>query len=87
MYESIHLVRPWGHPEAQRVWRVPLLRQADAALAAIEAAGWRVVPEVPTEAMVDVAFNAPWGVYSTIEQERDGIRREWAVMLAAAPKP
>ena len=56
--------------------------KADAALAAIRAAGWTVVPVEPTEKMLDAAERAfpveSFDFYSMC-------RVEWAAMLAAAP--
>ena len=58
---------------------------ARAALAAIEAAGWRVVPVEPTEAM-KVA-----GLKQAMMAEPDGFINQaiaaYVAMLAAAPKP
>ena len=58
----------------------------DAALAAIEAAGWAVVPKEPTEHMLRAgAVHA--GVPYDDECEREWMRLDYKAMLAAAPKP
>lgn len=44
MYESIELKRRWEHPDTVRIWHPMELKQARAALDAIEVAGWRLVP-------------------------------------------
>lgn len=54
------------------------LDAADAALAAAEQAGWRLVPAVADEAMWDA------GRYQIVAGE--GALDIWAAMLAAAPK-
>ena len=53
--------------------------QADAALAAIEAAGWQCVPKEPTPD-IRAAMRSAEKVPQTVDEA-------WANMLAAAPKP
>ncbi|MFO1080814.1 MAG: hypothetical protein U1E23_09340 [Reyranellaceae bacterium] len=65
---------------------------ARAVLAAIEAAGWRVVPTKPTEAMVIAGYNmqcSPWRANwnrGGATPELYVARNIWKPMLAAAPK-
>lgn len=59
------------------------LADADTALAAIEAAGFVIVPARPTEKMVDAAF-APEG--ETDDDERAPPRCIYRAMIAARPK-
>lgn len=44
IYESNEFKKPWEHADTVRIWHPVGLREARAALAAIEAAGWRLVP-------------------------------------------
>jgi hypothetical protein len=63
-----------------------------AVFAAIEAAGWQLVPKEPTEEMRDAGWDRAWGINF---YERDGAlviettvsRDIYRAMLAAAPKP
>lgn len=64
-------------------------RAARAALTAIEAAGYVIVPREPTREMLDAAYKAtaltgdfPRGALSA----RNKMRSRWAAMLAAAAK-
>lgn len=54
--------------------------EARTLLAAIEAAGYRVVPVHPTEAMMD-AFNTPASFMASVS-----FAERWKLALAAAPK-
>jgi hypothetical protein len=56
--------------------------------AELDAAGYQIVPKVPTEAMIDAGESqdreaAPWSGYST---EYARCEDHYAAMLAAAPK-
>jgi hypothetical protein len=57
---------------------------ADAALAAIEAAGWQVVPIEPTEEMFAAGIDVP---YPANVDPGTRYRRQLKATLSAAPKP
>ena len=63
--------------------------QADAALAAIEAAGWQCVPREPTVQMFGAAGASSGGVTPRggIDWLGRMLPKYWQAMLAAAPKP
>lgn len=75
-----------GESDALREdWRRIIL----AALSALEAAGYRVVPVEPTEAMCEAGENSGFLMWSPEPGEGlDGADMEtaWTAMLAAAPK-
>jgi hypothetical protein len=62
-----------------------------AAIAAIRAAGWAVVPVEPTEEMLREADRAPWPSREEDDPDHPDFilfahrRAEWAAMIAAAP--
>ena len=62
---------------------------ADAALAAIEAAGWQCVPKEPTVQMLGAAGASPEGVTPRggIDWLGRMLPKYWQAMLVAAPKP
>lgn len=80
------------HEESWEVY----LSGADAALSAIEAAGWRVVPAEPTEAMTGACWNLfhPWGTNAPHPRSRpEGFKQMQRIvadfyreMLFAAPR-
>jgi hypothetical protein len=70
----------WDHPEMTDKAKATYLRQATAALAALEKEGYAVVPVEPTEAMVDNAVDAGW----TGPVGKLTISRVWQAMLAAS---
>jgi hypothetical protein len=86
---AIYEVDP-HHPRAEWMTEPSTIRDMyrrryRAALAAIEAAGHRIVPVEPTEAMVRAAVDSV-GIAEGYRVDRKA-RRAWAAMLTAAPKP
>ena len=69
----------------QALWRDCLL-QADAALAAIEAAGFVVVPRAADDETLDT-IAAQFSEYADSLPSRTIARRAWAGALITAPKP
>jgi hypothetical protein len=61
----------------------------DAVFAAIEAAGWQVVPKEPTQEMIDVAGPTMDDYYDGTKDAsfEDSVKTVFRAMLAAAPKP
>jgi hypothetical protein len=76
----------WAYEDQDRhdmaVRREQSLDHADAALAAIEAAGWQCVPKEPTVEMCKVVDDMDWASPVDLLWS-DGYK----AMLAAAPKP
>lgn len=66
-----------------RMWREWCEPDARAALSAIEAAGYRVVPVEPTEVMVSFTHDELCEPEDPTDSQ---IRAVWALMLYAAPK-
>jgi hypothetical protein len=66
--------------------------EADAAIAAIRAAGWAVVPVEPTEAMLWAADRAPAPTWEMDNPDHAefvlfAVRRaEWIAMIKSAPR-
>jgi hypothetical protein len=58
--------------------------EARAAIAALDAHGFAIVPKEPTEAMIDAAFDAIGEGANEVEAERAQYRRAFKLMLAAA---
>lgn len=67
--------------------------QARAALAAVEAGGWRLVPVEPTGAMVEAARRVQIDPCQdretgyTLGEGDEGVQGVWRAMLKAAPQP
>ncbi len=73
-------IRPWL--SVSSVQRVISFEDARAALAAIEASGYRVVPKEPTDEMAENARNA---IYKLLPSKLRA-KAVYVAMLAAAPK-
>lgn len=80
VYQRHGLPSPWPHlpTDIRDAWT----SSARAALAAIEAQGYRVVPVEPTEEMAEKARNA---IYDSAPSKIRA-RSVYAAMLSAAPK-
>jgi len=82
--------RSWEllHPTVKEQW----LGHVDAALVAMEASGWVLVPAEPTEAMLAAGFAAEsncagdGSVGAVVARWQDEIRAEYLAMLAARPR-
>ena len=84
MCESVMIYprRTCEDPERVALW----LKHADAALAAIKAAGWQCVPRAADDETLDT-IAAQFSEYADSLPSRTIARRAWAGALITAPKP
>lgn len=80
---SVHRTGACVTPDGACLLQRPMSRVARAALSAIEAAGYRVVPMEPTEAMARAVRDPREANGSPLSK---GFRDTWRAALAAAPK-